>query len=114
MYLPLSRSLLARRAASHSSIAQHPSTGSSRDGKQQMHASLHEVQQVAAAAAAANSVRLVDHNELQAGIAAAAGAAARCTWLQTVADVRRDEALVVVYPQQHDGCDWPGLRPPTL
>jgi hypothetical protein len=89
MYLPLSRSLLARRAATRSRDVQHTS------GKQQVPASLQ--------AAAANSVRAVD-----AG--AGASAAARCTWLQLVADVQKDEELVVVYGQQHDGCDWPGLR----
>lgn len=96
MYLPLSRSLLARRAAAGSSNAQHNSSSG------WLHTAQREAQNTAA-----NSVWVINQG---AGAAAAAGAAARCMWLQTVADVREGEELVVVQQQQLGDCDWPGLR----
>lgn len=59
----------------------------------------------------ANSVHMsVQDLGQAAGNAAAANLhAARCTWLYTVAAIRKGEEILVANNQQHD-CDWPGLE----
>ncbi|KAF6256325.1 hypothetical protein COO60DRAFT_1702394 [Scenedesmus sp. NREL 46B-D3] len=103
MYLPLARSVLARQAAANTRDEHSPqrqgSSSSSSSGRG-----------VAEQQMRANSVHIADGG---ADIVAAAGAAARCTWLQTVADVHQGEELVVGASQRHE-CDWPGLQPTRL
>jgi hypothetical protein len=104
VYLPLSHSLLAQQATanSHAQGSLDSSSSSSEGGKQETR----EGRQTRP-----NSKTLAD-GDTYAGVAAAAGAAARCLWQQTVVDVRQGEELVVA-PSLRQQCDWAGFQQST-
>jgi hypothetical protein len=123
MYLPLSRSLLAQQAtadshahgssnsSSNSSSTNSSSSSSSSNSDSDRKGGKQEQDMREGWHAIPNSRLSADcgNGDID-GMAAAAGAAARCLWQQTVVDVRKGEELVVGPIFSLQKCDWAGFQ----
>jgi hypothetical protein len=103
MYVPFTTSLLAKQQSVVGSQgnSMHVGQGSNSNSS-------------ASSMQRANSMHVDDAavGGIAAGSAVSRGAsvAARCTWLQTAADVRKGEELIVARSKRFQ-CNWRGLRP---